>query len=550
MPNSVDDHIVTGETALRTADWLGARAAFEAALRREDNPEAHDGLGIALWWLNEIDTAHRHREAAYLGFKRNGEHRRAAVVAAWLAREQVFLDGNPSAMNGWFARAEHLLTDEGECPERGWVDLFRASMGTTPAHLEAVAQRALAVSRTRSDSDLEALALAFLGMAHVSQARVEQGLGLLDEAMGMVMAGEVGNFMAISEIFCVMLSACALSGDLVRTEHWCHAAEAYARRYRCSFLSAYCRTTYGGLLTETGRWREAEDELTTAIRQFEQGHRALRSHAVLRLADLRISQGRLEEAEVLLTGYEDHGAATAPRARLHLMRGEFDLAEALLEQALHGRAAPTLEDTPLLMLLIDVKLARNDIDAAYRLVETLVALARQTGSDHLLAQSEFARGHVRYVSGRGDATESYRIVLERLGAHEQSLLAGRARLAMARALQSSDWAGAVTWARAALASLERIGAAHDADEAAGLLRELGAGGRIGARQESSLTRRESEVLVLLARGLTNAEIADRLVISPKTVEHHVSRILGKLGLRNRAEAAAFVAAQAIDLPNR
>jgi DNA-binding CsgD family transcriptional regulator len=56
-----------------------------------------------------------------------------------------------------------------------------------------------------------------------------------------------------------------------------------------------------------------------------------------------------------------------------------------------------------------------------------------------------------------------------------------------------------------------------------------------------LSRREYEVLRLLGGGLSNREIAARLFISPKTAEHHVSRIYAKLGVSSRAEAAAYAA---------
>jgi len=60
-----------------------------------------------------------------------------------------------------------------------------------------------------------------------------------------------------------------------------------------------------------------------------------------------------------------------------------------------------------------------------------------------------------------------------------------------------------------------------------------------ARRRLGLTPREAEVLPLLALGLTNREIADRLVISVKTAEHHVAHILRKLGAPNRRKAAAL-----------
>jgi len=543
------DVLSTGRAALGRADWAGAAAAFRRVLA-DDGPadagtaaEAHDGLAIALWWLNDIDAAHRHRAQAYVGLRRQGEIGRAARIACWLAREQIFLDGNAPAMRGWFGRAEHLtplLPPDG--PDRAWCAIMRASVTAAPRELAAVAADSLRTARRYGDAELEAFALAFHGQALTMLGHVGQGMAQLDEAMTMATSGEAADLTIISEIFCVMLSTCETAGDLARSDAWCSRAMAFARQYNCPFLFAYCRTAYGGLMTAMGRWAEAEAALTEAIHAFERGHRGLRTHAVIRLADLRVGQGRIEEAELLLIGLEDQPAAVVPLAHLHLQKGEATEARAILEQALPTDAAP-LAGLPVLLVWVDVLLALGDAEGVRQAMEALDELARQADSDFFTARVAFMRGRVGLHDGDFAAARTgFDAALAHLRAYEQSLLAGQVRLRMAETLRESDPTGAVAWARGALATFERLGATHEAAAAAALLRQLGAARGAPARLRQPLTQREAEIAALLALGLSNREIAQRLVISPKTVEHHVGRVLDKLNARSRAEVAAMAAA--------
>ena len=120
--------------------------------------------------------------------------------------------------------------------------------------------------------------------------------------------------------------------------------------------------------------------------------------------------------------------------------------------------------------------------------------------------------------------------------------AARTQLDLGRVLAPSDPDLAIAHARRALGAFEQLGATFDADGTAAFLRGMGVVARVGPKGIGTLTAREQDVLRLLAAGFSNPEIGVRLQMSRKTAAHHVSNILSKLELRNRAQAAAYAAA--------
>jgi DNA-binding CsgD family transcriptional regulator len=195
-------------------------------------------------------------------------------------------------------------------------------------------------------------------------------------------------------------------------------------------------------------------------------------------------------------------------------------------------------------LLVDVLVEAGDLGAAGEAVEQLIALSGRHSGDFLRGLSGLARGKLLMAAGHEGARSCLQGAIEAFSGGQMPVEAARVRVELARCLAVERPQAAVAEAQTALNALEELQASRDADEAAQLLRSLGAAGRTGPKRRTPLTRREDEVFELLGAGLTNQEIGDRLYISSKTVEHHVGRILSKLQLRNRAEAAAHAARSA------
>ena len=532
-----DDFLRSGRDALAVGDWGGARACFEKAWELEESAEVLDGLSQAVHFQGDHARAIELKERAFAAYRRRGKRVEAAELARWLAFLHGAVHGNGAAANGWMARAESLLEEVEQCAAHGWLTLDRAPFTDDSSERERLAMAALGIARRFGDRDLEFSAKALLGEAYVASGRVPEGMTLLDETMAAVSGGEVAGVGSIGEIYCRLLSACERAADVRRAEQWLAAAGRSVAWI--DFAPPTCRSHYGGILIAIGRWDEAEKELLGAVRTFERGYRAERTTPLVRLADLRVRQGRFEEAERLLEGSEWHPAARRVFATIALGRGDLGLAEDRVRLCLEGEDPSDPACAPLLVLLVDIHLARGEPGAAKEAVDRLAALAAGSGDDRVVACAEFATGRVRADEGDERAASHLQAALERFSALDLPLEAGRARLELARTLGPRAPAAAVAEARLAVETFEQLGAVRDADRAADLLRGLGAGGRAWPRRPGALTKRETEVLALVAAGCSNAEIGTRLYISRRTAEHHVASILSKLGLRSRAEAAAY-----------
>jgi DNA-binding NarL/FixJ family response regulator len=526
-----------GWEALAAADWEGARACFESAGEQAETPEVLDGLSQVAHFQGEYERAIELKERAFSAYRGCGKRVEAAEIARWLAFLHGTFHGNFAAASGWMARAESVLGGVEECAAHGWLILDRAPFSRDVSEREKCAASALAIARRFGDADLEFDALALLGETYVASGRVAEGMKLLDEAMAAVSGGEVVGHGAVGEIYCRLLSACEHAADVRRAEEWMALADRQV--VWSHFVRPTCKTHYGGILIALGRWTEAERELLEAIRTFERGYRGGRVFPLVRLADLRVRQGRYEEAERLMEGVEWHPTARRAAAVIALARGKLGLAEELARLCFEGGDPTDVACAPLLDLLLEIQLARRDLPAARETLERLAALAAGSKDARVDALAELAAGRMRAAGGDDRAAAHLKRAIETLALLDLPLEAARARLALARVLASGATDAAAVEARLALATFEQLGAAHDADAAAGLLRRLGAGGRAWPRGRGALTKRETEVMSLLAAGLSNAEIAERLYISRRTAEHHVASILSKLGLRSRAEAAAY-----------
>jgi DNA-binding NarL/FixJ family response regulator len=313
-------------------------------------------------------------------------------------------------------------------------------------------------------------------------------------------------------------------------------------------LLAVCRAKYAGVLTWQGRWDEAEKELDLAAEGLAASRPPMVGEALVRLATLRQRQGRASDAERLLAHCEGDPRALLVRAALAFDRSRPEEAAEWSERFLRRYPeAGRIERHDGLELAVRAYAEMGDGERADAALDELRGIATRADTRPLRAAVLAAEAKVAAARGDHDGARcGLEDALDLLALAGMPYDAALARLDLAAALAALDrHEAALRQTEVALAALRRLGATGDAGRAEAESAKLGRRvGRSGATVEGPLgvlSPREREVLVLVADGLTNAEVGARLVVSEHTVHRHVSSILRKLSLPTRAAAATLAA---------
>jgi tetratricopeptide (TPR) repeat protein len=392
--------IAVGQRALEAAEWATARAAFASSLDGE-NPEALEGLGLALWFLGELDEGVGLRQRACLAYGARGDCDRAARLAVWVSH-QYHLSGRASLANGWLARAQRALDGKDDCAGAGWVAVERARRAGVEECIEQ-ATLALEIGRRFGDDDLEVFALTALGQAEIAAGRFDEGMLRLEEAMAAATVGRVRNPHTLGEAYCNMIAASAHAGDWERASEWCEHVDSFASSRAIVPLFGACRTIHADVLAASGRWHEAEAALIAALDAYSRHYPAMGVPTVASLALLRIRQGRLVEAGELLGSRAEHPVFLLALAELRRAEGEPEVAVSLLERALAGGDGDILLSSRLLTPLVEAHLAAGSVGEAAEAAAVLREAAALSGRPLVAARSALAASRLALAEEDRDA---------------------------------------------------------------------------------------------------------------------------------------------------
>jgi len=547
---TVTDPLDAGWAALGEGDWERARASFEEALARAETPEALEGMGWVGHMLNDDRLTFDTRERAYRLYVQRGDKGSAARIAAWIGADCLLFRGEPAVCNGWLQRAHSLIDGVEAGVDHGWLAIHEGHIAVAleedTAKARTLAARAVELGRRFGAPELEMLGLGLEGRALVSEGELEEGMRRLDEATTVALAGEAKLLYCVAWACCYLVSACERVRDYERAAQWCTRVGEFCGQHDI-FLLNTCRAHYASVLSWQGRWEEAERQLTAAVEGIQASRPPMIGDALARLGDLRRRQGRLTEAEDLFARSQTHSLSVLGRAALALDGGEPAEALELADRYLRRFPDPSrVERSAGLEVAIRALTRLGELERADEALVQLREIASQVRTRPLLAAVRASEGTL--ASARGDhdaARRSFEDALDLLAASDARHEAARVRLDLAAALSAL---GREDRARreleVALATFQELGADGDSARVNAMLRKLHRSHATLSPEAADtplgeLSNRELEVLTLVAEGLTNHGIAQRLVLSEHTVNRHVANILRKLKLPSRAAAASL-----------
>jgi DNA-binding CsgD family transcriptional regulator len=496
-------------------------------------------LAMAAYMIGRDDDYVHGLERAHQAHLEDGAPLRAARCAFWAGLCLLFRD-EPGRANGWFGRMQRLIEREAaDCVERGYLLLTVAEQHDGRGDLEAwysVATEAVQIAERYRDSELHACAIQEQGRALVRMGKVEEGLGLLDEVMLAVTAGELSPIVT-GLMYCSIIDGCQQAHALRRAREWTAALSRWCEQQpEMVSFTGRCLIHRAEIMQLHGSWRDALVEAERARERSEEGaNPGATGEALYRQGELHRLRGESEEAEDAYRGASRCGREPQPGlALLRLGQGRAEAAAAALRR-LRGETTGPVERAALLPAHVEVMLAVDALDEAREACRELAAIAGDFRSEMLRAAAAQARGAVELAEGNAQtALGPLRQALQILQELDVPYEIARARVLIAHACRAlGDEDSAALELEAAREVFDELGAAPDVETVDTLAR-----GRAGG-DTHGLTARELEVLRLVAAGETNKAIAARLVISERTVDRHVSNILAKVGAPSRAAATAY-----------
>jgi DNA-binding CsgD family transcriptional regulator len=534
------DAVQRGRESYALHAW---RDAYEALAAADEHTRLEaqdlDRLAMAAYLIGRDDAAVEGLERAHLAFLDQGEVGRAVRCAFWVGIF-LFLRGRHAEGGGWLGRAGRLLEPAPDTVERGYLLIpgaLQALHSGDPSTAHDVFREAAGIADRFGDPDLVALSRLGCGQALVAMGNVRDGVPMLDEAMVAVTTGEV-SAIAAGIVYCALIIACRDIFDWRRAQEWTAALSRWcAGQQDLKPYRGQCLIHRSELMQLRGDWPDAMAEVQQACQHLAEppGDPVLGMAHYQRGELLRL-RGEFSRAEQAYRKAGEAGHPVQPGlALLRLAQGRIGDAAAAIRRVVAEVEGDRVKRARVLAAFVEIVLAAGDVAAAGPAVDDLDELSSDLEAPYLRAVAESARGAVMLANG--DVHGACR-VLRRAWTTWQDLdapyEAARVRMLLARACgELGDHDTASMELDVARRVFEQLGAAP----ALARVAELS-----GARKQTApggLTPREVDVLRLVATGATNREVADRLIISEKTVARHVSNIFSKLGVASRAAATAY-----------